>query len=60
MEVETLSHFHIHWSTQTKPDWEPFQKSSDATNRAQELVRPNESFRIEEFGEDCPVCPRPH
>jgi hypothetical protein len=52
-------HFHIRWSAPlgSKLDWEAFTNKDDAEGRAVELVRPDESYTIEQFDGNCPVCP---
>jgi hypothetical protein len=49
-------HFHIHWINHDNSDWEPFDTRQDAHDRALELVRPGETFTIEECRAPCPVC----
>ena len=51
-------HYHIRWShfSGSNLDWEAFPNRDDAEGRAQELVRPGESYTIEQFNGDCPRC----
>lgn len=48
------NHFHIHWPERL--DWEPFATEEEANTRATELVQPHETYQIETFNGDCPVC----
>jgi hypothetical protein len=50
-----MVHFHIYWSD-SKLDWEAFQTREDATKQAKELVRPGETYVIEQFDGTCPRC----
>lgn len=49
------THFHIRWGSGAL-DWELFATQRDAESVATQLARVNESFSIQEFGEDCPRC----
>lgn len=49
------THFHIHWESGAL-DWEPFATRWEAESSAGQLARVNESFSIQEFGENCPRC----
>ena len=51
-------HFHIRWSNPSGSnlDWEDFANREDAEGRAKELVRPDESYTIEQFDGNCPRC----
>jgi hypothetical protein len=49
-------HFHICWSHE-RIDWECFTSHTNAEERAQELVQPNETYSIESFnGHSCEQC----
>ena len=50
-----MLHFHIQWCD-SKLDWETFQTREDATTQAKELVRPGETYVIEQFDDTCPRC----
>ena len=50
-----MRHYHIHWSD-GKIDWEPFSTVQDARARADELLRLDETYTIDEFGDDCAHC----
>ena len=51
------SHFHIKWKEKDRFDWERFETAAEATERAQQIVQPNETFSIEPFSnDDCPFC----
>lgn len=50
-----MTHYHIRWSN-TKLDWEPFKTEAEAQIRAKELVRPGETYTIEQLDGDCPQC----
>ena len=50
----TRNHFHIRWPH--KLDWERFETREDASARAMELVQPRETYQIELFDGQCPVC----
>lgn len=47
-------HFHIRWPE--KLDWERFESEAEAAARAEEIVRPDETYSIEPFNGDCPAC----
>jgi hypothetical protein len=49
-------HYHIRWSGKEALDWESFPSHADAEACAKQLVRPNESYAIEEHGLGCPRC----
>ena len=46
-------HYHIRWST-VGLDWESFGSSAEAS--AKQLVRPSETYTIEEYGSECARC----
>jgi hypothetical protein len=50
-----MQHFHIRWST-SKLDWEAFRTQEEAETSAKQLMRPHESYNIEQFDGDCPRC----
>lgn len=50
-----MIHYHIRWSN-SKLDWQAFRSREEAGKSAKDLVRPQESYAIEEFGEDCARC----
>lgn len=54
--VISAPHFHIHWSTSNTLDWQRFATRQEAQGRAEDLVRPHETFSIEEQSSDCPFC----
>jgi hypothetical protein len=55
--MAAASHFHIKWIELSNVDWERFETELDATERAMELVKPDETFSIEPFENDnCPHC----
>ena len=56
MKLMHAPHFHIHWSSTDALDWQRFSTCEEASQRAQELVRPDETFTIEEYSTDCPFC----
>jgi hypothetical protein len=49
-------HYHIRWSTKSALDWQRFRTRAEAEERADELVRENETYTIEEQSSDCPFC----
>jgi hypothetical protein len=51
-----MSHHHIHWSGKDSLDWESFGSRTDAETRAGQLMRPGETYTIEERDESCPLC----
>ena len=52
---QEVVHFHISWSERGL-DWRVFTTAEEATNVAEDLVQPNESFTIERLGRACPRC----
>lgn len=52
-----MSHYHIHWSSKDTLDWESFRSFAEAEGTARQLVRPDETYTIEERDdESCPRC----
>ena len=49
-------HYHIRWSTGWLLDWQAFGTREQAEAAAAELVRPNESYAIEEITGNCEPC----
>ena len=47
-------HFHFRWPETL--DWESFKTREEASAMANELVRPSETYQIEMFDGQCPVC----
>jgi hypothetical protein len=54
-EAKDLCHYHIRWSSSAL-DWEAFFSEHDADDSAKKLVRPGETYTIEQFNGDCPKC----
>jgi hypothetical protein len=52
----SASHFHIRWSGKDSLDWQRFQTRQDAITLASELVRPGETYTVEEHSANCPFC----
>ena len=50
-----MVHYHIRWSD-SKIDWQVFNTSEEAQVEAATLVRPGETYTIDEFGDECPKC----
>jgi hypothetical protein len=50
-----MPHYHIRWSGGVL-DWEPFDLRSAAEASAKEMLRPGETYAIEEYGADCAKC----
>ena len=50
------AHFHIRWSGKDSLDWQRFQTRQDAIAVASELVRPGETYTVEEQSSNCPFC----
>lgn len=51
-----MLHYHIRWSSKQLLDWEAHPSRADAEARANNLVRPGETYTIEEHNESCPRC----
>lgn len=49
-------HYHIRWSRVIDLDWECFSTFAEAEASANELVRVDETYVIEEHGKNCPRC----
>jgi len=49
------THFHIRWASGAL-DWERFDTMLDAEASAQQLVRPGETYTLEEYPDDCSRC----
>jgi hypothetical protein len=50
-------HYHIRWSN-SELDWERFSTSQEAEQAARQLVRPGETFTLEQVDEkNCMHCP---
>jgi len=50
-----MVHYHIRWSS-SKIDWQAFDTEQEAQIEAQRLKRPEETYTIDKFGEECPQC----
>lgn len=50
-----MAHYHIRWRD-SDLDWEAFSTQEAAELRAAALVRPNETYAIEQFDGNCPQC----
>jgi len=50
------THFHIRWFGKDSLDWQRFQTRQDAITLANEVVRPGETYSVEEHSSDCPFC----
>lgn len=51
-----MPHYHIRWSRKKELDWERFDTRLDAQISAAQLVRPDETYTIEEHDEGCARC----
>ncbi len=51
-----MNHFHIRWKGSEAMDWEPFETREEAEEKARQLMRPGESYTIEELGDGCTRC----
>jgi hypothetical protein len=49
------THFHIRWASGAL-DWERFDTTLEAEAGAQQLVRPGETYTLEEYADDCSRC----
>ena len=54
MDRKTL-HYHIRWSSASLY-WQPFKTRAEANVRAVQLMRPGETYTIEEVDAHCPRC----
>jgi hypothetical protein len=54
MDRNTLD-YHIRWSN-VALYWQRFSTHAEAEERATQLMRPDESYTIEELDADCPRC----
>lgn len=50
------THYHIRWSQSQMLDWERYGTRVKAEAGAKELVRPGETYVIEEYGAACERC----
>ena len=50
-----MLHYHIRWSD-GQLDWQAYATEHEATNGAEELARPGETFTIVKFDGNCPRC----
>jgi hypothetical protein len=55
MSDTSKTHYHIHWISSDRLDWECFKTYLEATLRALELAQPDEEFQIEEVITQCPL-----
>ena len=55
-EEFTMTHYHIRWSSKEVLDWEAFDTRVEVEASAKQLVRPGETYSIEEQDETCPRC----
>jgi hypothetical protein len=51
-----MNHYHIRWSEKDSLDWESFRLRTEADARARQLMRPGESYTIEELDAGCLQC----
>ena len=51
-----MNHYHIHWSGIDELDWQRFSTVEDAEAGAVQMVRPGETYTIEELDERCERC----
>ena len=51
-----VPHYHIRWSGKAALDWERFPTRAEAEKSAKQLVRPYETYTIEEHDGACPRC----
>ena len=49
-------HYHIRWSSKAALDWESFNTRAEAEDGASQLVRPGETYIIEEHDSACQRC----
>jgi hypothetical protein len=56
MEHLQIPHFHIRWSGKATLDWEGFSTRKEAEASAKQLVRPRETYAIEEHDGACLRC----
>ena len=54
--VSHKTHFHIRWSSTSRLDWKPFPTREEAEELAKILVRPDETYAIEELNGNCSRC----
>jgi len=52
---KSQTHYHIRWSDSSL-DWKPFSTREEATKLAGQIKKRNESYTIEEFGDECQRC----
>ena len=50
-----MEHYHIRWGNGAL-DWEAFATEEEAAAAAKELLRPNETFTVEQLGAGCARC----
>jgi hypothetical protein len=50
-----MFHYHIRWAD-GKLDWEAFPSEDEAKVSAKQLMRPDETYVIEQLDGDCPRC----
>lgn len=53
--IKSEIHYHIRWSD-SSIDWKPFPTKEEATERAGQIKKPNESYIIVERNDDCERC----
>lgn len=56
MATDTGMHFHIRWSGVSDLDYERFDSREQADESAKLLVRRDETYSIEQFGDSCGRC----
>jgi hypothetical protein len=50
------THYHIRWSGAASLDWDRFDSREEAEANAAHLIRPGETYTIEELDGTCPRC----
>ena len=53
--MKSRTHYHIRWSDSSL-DWKPFPTEEEATKLAGQITKPNESYIIVEFDDECQRC----
>ena len=56
MTADHRIHFHIRWSSTSELDYDCFASREEAGRSAEQLVRPNETYSVEEFDDSCEKC----
>jgi hypothetical protein len=54
--IKSETHYHVRWSSDSSIDWKPFPTEEEATQLAEQIKKPNDSYTIVERDDECERC----